>query len=1057
MRFTFAVILLFLSTNLNSQTNTKNNISSVIIKEWKLISAPTKNSFHKIVMLSPTEGFIFGKYIIKLINGKWQLSYDQPPVSSLNVVSVANENNIWVASNNKLNSSDFFYYNGKQWKKTYFPLANQITEIANYNRKLKWVVGDRELAKFDNGKWKFINYPNSPYTISKFHPFGEQIYCVVNGAINHYDGKIWKETKLENIVKDLTFIDAETGYALLEDKIYKFQNKKWFPVTSSTLLKQTQKIKALKNGEIWGIGKNGFVIHFSHNIWRQVKVPTDEDLYDIALLNQKNIWIVGNNGTILQYTTNIEKTHHKNISGFEINKIIPTSKEISDEYGVAIGDFNNDGLKDIYTVCIFDPNRLYVNTSEFDLTKKITRLVYREEAGLRNVTGVSTDSSGANFLNLYLGVSIADVDNDGYDDIYLCSLSGKNKLYLNTGNGDFREVSKQKNRACDSSERTNSSIWGDVDNDGDLDLFLTDEYSTNRLFLNNGNGYFYDATESCGLKSTYGGMSASFGDIDNDGKLDLCVVNWGINNLLYKNITDKNGNVKFKNISYQINKNNLPASKSNSVNFADIDNDGDLDLFITNRRSTNRIFENDGFGNFNDKTKKMLGLDSLLSYGSCFADFDNDGFVDLFVGNIGGNKIYKNIDGLYFKDYSEIFGSYYDGYSTGCASGDVDNDGDIDLYVSNYINGNSVLYRNNLNTPNSIIIDVQGTKSNRDGIGTKIWIYKAGQINKKNGLEGFREINGGSGYASYSAKEAFFGLRNVGKYDAVVYFPASKIEKRIYNISTGNKILVTEESDFNAELTLIKKLLYRLFIDPEIHRELAKFIIVSTLILLSIFWGIKKYRWKGKHLSVFHLSIILFYWIGIASFYDDSLFLSTLLPISFVVISLAFIHLIYERVIMVKVNKMEKQATRDRIARDLHDDLASTLSSSLIYTSALKNTIVTTEKETNRLLQKIEELLTNASEAITDIVWTVSPMHDKLEDLIIRLKSLISESCRTNKIKFSNTINVEENSLLINDETRRNIYLIFKEAMHNSLKHSKASKVNFHITFRHKEFNHKIF
>lgn len=586
------------------------------------------------------------------------------------------------------------------------------------------------------------------------------------------------------------------------------------------------------------------------------------------------------------------------------------------------------------------------------------------------------------------------------------------------------------------------AVFGDVDNDGDVDLFITNEYSSNRLYRNNGNGYFEDITDLAGLSTKYGGMCASFADIDGDGKLDLYVTNWGLPNILYKNISH-DGIIKFQDITKMSGTAGEPYTKSNGAAFADINNDGYLDLFVANRKTSNRLYLNNGKGVFTDVTKEYLGLDSMQTYGATFADFDQDGFVDLYISNVGSNILYKNLQGKKFIDITTQTGAQHSGYGTGTSAGDVDNDGDIDLYAANYVNGSSNLYINNLNNDNYILLKIKGTKSNRDAIGTKVWLYKNGYAENQQGLLGYREINGGSGYSSHNSMEVHFGADKNKLYDLVVYFPASHIKKILRDIKPGHKIFINEEEGIAAFKTRVLKFLNRSIIDPEIQFEAEKIAFVLMLIVISSVFGKKRYKWNNRFSFLFHTSALAIFLPQIILFDYKNILLSTIIPLSSVILYFIILYLFYERVVLERIAKKEKQETRDRIARDLHDDLASTISSSVIYIGALKRKLKNQSNEEDFLVNKVNSLLVDATESITDIVWTVSPEHDKLSDLVSRLRILISDICSVNSINFNSQINLNHSDHSMPDTVRRDIYLIFKESLNNIIHHSKAAHVQF--------------
>jgi len=158
------------------------------------------------------------------------------------------------------------------------------------------------------------------------------------------------------------------------------------------------------------------------------------------------------------------------------------------------------------------------------------------------------------------------------------------------------------------------------------------------------------------LETVSGGSCATFSDINGDGLPDLCVTFWYDRNRIYLNET-KNGRIKFRDITEETDLAKAPPVKSNGVTFADINNDGFPDLFIANKNEENKIYLNNGKGNFRDVSNNYLEKSIFLSNGGVFADFDNDGYQDLYLSNIGTNVLYKNVNGLFFKDVISDFGT----------------------------------------------------------------------------------------------------------------------------------------------------------------------------------------------------------------------------------------------------------------------------------------------------------------------------------------------------------------------------------------------------------------
>ncbi|MEA3287347.1 MAG: FG-GAP-like repeat-containing protein, partial [Candidatus Marinimicrobia bacterium] len=289
-----------------------------------------------------------------------------------------------------------------------------------------------------------------------------------------------------------------------------------------------------------------------------------------------------------------------------------------------------------------------------------------------------------------VGSAWADYDNDGDLDLYITNASSQaNALYRNEGDGSFYRI--PMGAVVNETLNAYGACWGDYDNDGDEDLFIANYDANNSLFRNNGDGGF--TAIPTGSIVTDGGSSfgAAWADYDNDGNLDICVANTGSQgNFLYTG----NGDGTFNKVTTGA----VVSDGGNSygVSWVDYDGDGDIDLYITNSNTTNFLYDNDGEGSLTRNTSAgLMATENLNSIGAVWADFDNDEDLDLFVANNGQNNAYytNNGDGTFTKRTSGAIVS--DGEDcNGATSGDYDNDGDIDIYVANYTDHQNMLYEN---------------------------------------------------------------------------------------------------------------------------------------------------------------------------------------------------------------------------------------------------------------------------------------------------------------------------------------------------------------------------
>jgi hypothetical protein len=469
--------------------------------------------------------------------------------------------------------------------------------------------------------------------------------------------------------------------------------------------------------------------------------------------------------------------------------------------GVALLDYNNDGLLDIFLVNggrltspmqtpenfdRQDPrywNRLYRQNKDGSFTD-VTR-----EAGLTN----------AGDGNYGMGVAVGDYDNDGYPDLYVTSY-GKNILYHNNGDGTFTDVTAKAGVAAGG--WSVSAGFFDYDDDGKLDLFVTrymewdtkhskdcggnfhtycppEEFpaTTSILYHNNGDGTFTDVSQRSGIAAKKGrALGVAFADYDEDGFTDIFVANDGMQQYLFHN----NGNGTFTELGLEagaaLSEDGRRLSGMGVV-FQDYDNDGRPDVIVTELpREIYGVYHNDGGGSFSYRSLET-GLGVLSSgssgWGIGLEDFDNDGWKDLFVaqGHVLDNV--EHIDPslhylelpLLAMNHGGRFERADSGSTTpvagrGAAFGDLNNDGWEDA-VMTYLGGHPQVFLNRGGTLHWLVISLRGTRSNRDGFGARV---------KVNGQTRFATSAGS--YASSSDKRLHFGLGTAEKAKVEIAWPS---------------------------------------------------------------------------------------------------------------------------------------------------------------------------------------------------------------------------------------------------------------------------------------------
>lgn len=440
--------------------------------------------------------------------------------------------------------------------------------------------------------------------------------------------------------------------------------------------------------------------------------------------------------------------------------------------GLSFVDFDNDGLDDL-TIPANQEKKVYFfknNGNSFDpinLNIQIT-------SDVKQVIWI-------------------DFDNDFDNDLYISAYNGKNKLFENKGFLNFVDVTRSLNLP-DSVSRSFGAAWADINNDGYLDLYQSyrssDSINLAQLFLSDSAKYFIDITKSSGiLEINKLPFCASFIDINNDNYQDLYIANEKeTGNSMYLNRKD----ISFLDISSS--SNTGVDMEAMSVTVGDINNDTYFDIYTTNLDLSSKMFLNNKDLTFIDRADDLgIGFNGI-GWGAQFEDFDLDGFEDLYVsgGYTGSNVIssafYFNNNGISFQKNNSIGFEGDTVSSFGNAIGDYNNDGLPDIAVLNYYPAKSFLFKNNYNGNNNWLkIKLKGNQSNSDAYGSKVILYS-------DNLTLSRTLLSTEGFISQNSKSIFFGLGENQKIDSLVIFWPSGIIDKIIDVEINREFTINEAS-----------------------------------------------------------------------------------------------------------------------------------------------------------------------------------------------------------------------------------------------------------------------
>lgn len=780
-----------------------------------------------------------------------------------------------------------------------------------------------ELLLFDEGRWKSVyNFNYSDYPLTAMYNEDEIWFVIHETHFGYYKPRHYSYSISRNAVSEIELPLIkwdETDYAMWKDisvlnngtawmvgqqgNILYFDGVKWNVVESPAKAGERENLLSgdlnsvfMLNGNIgWAAGRSGIILKMKNGIWVREKSPVNTELFSICMLDENNGWITGSNGTILKYQSGrwekyesgsranlysikcLNKNeiyiagsqstllkfsgnkwqHNENIKLFEESftdlGIVLNSKGeekiwLVGEYGIyttnqnlgfsfsdvtLISSLSRDGLGGIF----FDENN-NIYPDLFLMTEKGSNKFYRNEEG-GSFREIAFNLEHERKLDNSKNVLVADLNNDGYHDIFELFDDINFKVSFGNVSGGFTDKTEFTQLKLDfipSLSAINSIKTADFDNDGYLDIYISNYSENDMLFKNDGAGRFENIYESSGINKLLGHQAHGIvtGDFNDDGLIDIVIVYRLTFENKHAELFLNKGNFIFEKHETNFSSSQNPQTYSAAAD--DFNADGFLDLLFLVNLGGIKLFLNDGSANFTDASQQY-GFDEEILLPDPTnglmnaADINNDGYVDFFAGS----ALYLNHKGKSFDEIQDQVGLQFNGNP---AFVDYDNDGDMDIFLGSSrtalgAGDRAALFRNNLAERNFLKVKLECDLSNRFGIATKLTlegfdsqdniVYK---YSKQTGV-------GGSPMIQQDHTIIHFGLDPSLKYRLIVKFP-SGIVKEITPINNGSLISVVESNILTHHFILFKMSLYRIFLISDPGLEIMKLFLLAVIIMLSI-------------------------------------------------------------------------------------------------------------------------------------------------------------------------------------------------------------------------------
>lgn len=996
---------------------------------------------------------IFATYFSLLLTGgerfKWtEISFPSED-NSFRIIDVAENNDIW------LHDLQFNIYRSSAngWIKYNTSYNDSLTPVKiikiDENKFFAWAFDTKYFSHikiFENGKWTNLNYivdvplnsvvkvdENDYYIHGNFgrlirlkdnrfipikNPFKNHIWS----AIKSHDGTIWFGTKYDGIYKYKNEIFTKVDFAdnsnyeiisLIEVNkiIYAYHNEYNIFELRDNKFQKVNKSLAEISGSLYDskIGITSYSV-LKDSLQVKVNYPSKFQPSQVFIKNDSLVFMISDNKLF-------RGNRYNNFYFYELaGSYLVDGAEQSSSTQSFFNDFNNDGYTDLIVGNVYPPelNNLYVGNNQFPFQERLFKL----DDELKDLA-----------IRIY---DFADLNNDYYDDVIVSiidSIGSGISVYWN--NKDFTFT---KHKTLYSPEyllkspvRNIESV--DIDNDGDLDINLSyyygkeDQPGNDIFFTNSFNGQFFELDTSYNELSKGWNAKSTFADVDNDGDLD-----WFQSVIWWKDRLHLNEYGKFINVS-KTHLDDKVFQNTHGSGFADIDNDGDLDLIRSSDEQLVSISLNNGKGIFKDATDSLINRFndftqfSYSGYKSInIFDVNNDGYLDILLvtkfTSSNNTTLLLNEKGKAFKSYND-FGISKDSQFYNSAVADIDYDGDLDIYLIK--NGKNLLLVNNLDDENHIRIKLVGVASNTSAKNSKIWLFR----NNTDSLVGYRETGINNFSTTHKNEDIIhFGADKNFLYDIKIQFQSGNIVT-VNNIKPPYKLTINEDDGIYKDALVFGNTLFNLTMESEIQFYAVIIFITIIMIGLSIKYGHEKFNWDIRLSIGLVIVNFSFFWIILLLSYDSqSLFLKFALPsiiASFGVIIPNLVFLSLKSNIIKRNISDYKDELLNQVINFSHGEWALKNINSLIFLQqSIPPDINENEKYKKQLKERINTFNSLTIKSIEKII-SISQQIDFEKESTKHLKQTVEEIKILNKKIISNDFYFTEKE--------RKLFVILKEIM----------------------------